>query len=139
MIILMIAPPEASYRAEGFLITSIFSILLLGISFSTWFISVYCEGFPSIIIDTEALPAIAIRSWVIIKPGTFCSTSKAVLPAEAGLLATFTINLSTRCSKNGFCAVTVTSSSCLVLVVKIIVGTTTSSFCRAKGCEKVLL
>ena len=112
----MPALPAASYLADGLVISSILSILSLGMFLNNATTSAIgikvC--LPSICTITPSFPLRLIWSFwrSMITPGAFSSTSRAVLPLAIILLATFTIVLSIFCSTKGRLARTVTSFNC---------------------------
>ncbi len=106
------ALPAASYLAEGLAISSIWSMLELGIFFSSRATSWgdMFVGLPSIIMITPFLPRMDILSSLsTCMPGDCWSTSSAVPPAATMLFSTFTTILSAFCSIKGRLPVTFTS------------------------------
>ena len=75
------APPSASYRADGFVMTSTLSKASAGIVFKALAILMLFAGFPSIKILTFSLPRrLTLPSASTVTEGTLSKTSLAVPP-----------------------------------------------------------
>ena len=108
-------PPSASYRADGFVITSTFSTASAGNNFSAsaTFIPAKPEGFPSINIFTFSFPRSAtFPSVSTVTEGTLSKTSLTVPPLTIISLPTLYTLLSNLISTVDFSAIITTSCNC---------------------------